>query len=169
MGMDVYGLAPTHHKGQYFRRSVWGWHPLADCCLAIAPKLTAPCTHWHSNDGAGLDGARRLGTALKEAIDSGSVADYVAKRDAKLAALTDDPCRQCSGTGVRADDIGTSLGMKTRLIDKAHHPRHGETGWCNGCDGLGVTPAWEKHYRLCTDDVAEFADFLLACGGFEIF
>jgi hypothetical protein len=36
MGFDVYGKAPTAREGEYFRRNIWGWHPLE--LQALEPK-----------------------------------------------------------------------------------------------------------------------------------
>ncbi len=170
MGMDVYGLAPATINGHYFRRSVWGWHPLAELCIALAPGLAGRCAHWHTNDGAGLDDsdARALGQCLKAALGNGRVADYVTRRDRKLAALPAQRCTTCNGTGIRHDAIGHNNGMNVRVIDEPGHPRHGETGWCNGCNGRGSERPFETHYRLSTKDAEEFAAFLLDCGGFQI-
>lgn len=166
MEMDVYGTS-----GNYFRRNVWGWRPLADFCLWLAPQITAPCRHWHSNDGDGLDAghAKRLSDAIVDAIADGRAASYIAARDAKLAALPTITCSQCGGSGVRCDDIGRKQGMTTRIIRQHGHARYGQTGWCNGCDGVGTTPSYDTWYTLTLDDVAEFASFLAESGGFKIF
>lgn len=170
MGMDVYGLAPRSPQGEYFRRSVWGWHPLAELCITLARDLTAPCAHWHSNDGDGLDDddAKALGELLGAALADGRVADYITRRDAALATLPDRKCWLCQGTGVRTDAIGHDNGMTVRLIDQPGHPRHGQTGWCNGCNGRGYERPFEALYRVSAEDVAEFAAFLIDSGGFQI-
>jgi hypothetical protein len=48
------------------------------------------------------------------------------------------------------------------------HPRAGETGWCNGCDGLGKRRPMSTWYTLDMEDLTEWADFLEASGGFKI-
>ena len=67
MGFDIYGADPVTEEGKYFRNNVWWWRPLANYCLEVAPDATAACTHWHSNDGAGLsaEGALALADALR--------------------------------------------------------------------------------------------------------
>ena len=35
MGMDVYGIAPTSERGEYFRNNVWWWRPLWDYCCEV--------------------------------------------------------------------------------------------------------------------------------------
>ena len=74
--------------GEYFRRNVWGWHPLADLSLDLAPSLCKRCSYWHSNDRDGLHGseALALGCKFEEVIADGSVASYVAIRDADRKA-----------------------------------------------------------------------------------
>lgn len=46
-------------------------------------------------------------------------------------------CGCCAGTGVRKDSIAVNAGMHTKIINKPGHPRHGQKGWCNACDGTG--------------------------------
>lgn len=165
MGMDVFGTS-----GNYFRRSVWGWRPLADFCIQFAPSITAACEHWHTNDGDGLDetGATALADVLDAALADGRAQSYVAIRDAEIAALPRKLCHICQGSGVRTDKVGRDAGQDTRVIDTPGHPRYRDTGWCNGCDGLGTVPSYDTFYRLDVTDIAEFAAFLRACGGFQI-
>ena len=40
MGMDVYGRKPKNETGEYFRRNVWGWHPLWEYCCEANPEIT---------------------------------------------------------------------------------------------------------------------------------
>lgn len=157
MGMDVYGKNAVNETGEYFRQSMWGWHPIADYLTTTFPELTKDCQHWHSNDGDGLDGeaSRALAAAVRAAFEDGKVADYVAVRDQMLNDLPDEPCEYCEATGTRRDAVGVSMGM----VEKA---------WCNGCDGKGSKRPFAISYSLTVESVMEFADFLAACGGFEI-
>ncbi len=170
MGMDVYGKSPIHQDGEYFRRSVWGWRPLADCIVLLAGEESRPCRHWHSNDGDGLTKPQslKLATKLKELLRNGEIGTYIARRDAVLAAMPDKPCQWCHGTGVRNDAVGVSLRFNTREIITPGHSRFGRVGWCNGCDGVGYVRPFATHYNLAVADVTEFVTFLEACGGFNI-
>jgi hypothetical protein len=171
MGMDVYGKAATTEAGTYFRNNVWSWRPLADFILETAPAdLTEGCAYWHSNDGDGLDEetSRKLAVFLRHQIETGAAQNYIDERARKLAALPMEPCRLCGATGIRSDAIGVEHGQTTRKIEKKGHPRNGQIGWCNACDGVGSSPHWDTHYRLDIDNIANFADFLEGCGGFEI-
>ena len=170
MGMDVSGRNPRTDAGVYFRRNVWGWHPLATLVCKLAPRFTCHCRRWHSNDGDGLNAtnAKRLAAALNTALGSGKVAMLVALRVARLRRLPDESCTWCGGTGVRTDEIGREHGLDQRTIDDVGHPRHGQTGWCNGCDGRGSNRPRETLYRVHEADVREFADFVKNSGGFWI-
>lgn len=170
MGMDVFGKAPKSETGKYFRNNVWWWRPLADLCLSLAPDICAPCEHWHSNDGDGLDaiGAEALAMVLTRNIEDGTMARMIAARAERLGSLPDEPCTICGGTGIRRDALGTAEKMPKRVIDDPTHPRHGQAGWCNGCDGRGSVRPFETHYPCSVENVAEFAEFLKDCGGFEI-
>lgn len=175
MGMDVFGTEPTSEEGEYFRRTIWGWHPLAELVCAFAPDIAFRCTHWHTNDGDGLNGedSRNLAKALRSALDIGHVARYIANRDKALAAIPNQACRICNGTGIRRDKLGRRDGDPDKVIGtdttaSPAHPRFGLTGWCNGCDCRGWNSPFDRNYTVTADDVAEFAAFLAACGGFEI-
>lgn len=165
MGMDVFG-----RNGAHFRRNVWGWRPLAEFCQRMAPAIAVKCEHWHSNDGDGLDGddAAALADILTATVTDGRAQAYIALRDAELRALPQVPCRWCDATGMRTDAVGVDNGMPERVLDTAGHPRHGEAGWCNACDGHGSSPDFATHYRLDLDDIVAFAAFLGGSGGFEI-
>lgn len=165
MGFDIYG-----RNGNYFRRNVWGWRPLADYCIRMAPTIAAECTHWHTNDGDGLDGddAAALADLLDDTVRDGRAQAYIALRDAELAALSRVPCPYCHALGVRIDEIGVTKRMRDRVIRDTGHPRDGQTGWCNACDGHGTSPDRATHYHLVLDDIVAFATFLRTSGGFEI-
>lgn len=148
MGMDVFGKRPTSEVGAYFRRNVWCWHPLADLVCRLAPELTAKCESWSTNDGYGL-GARdskKLAQIVRARLEDGTIAAFVARRDAQLAAMPDETCRYCNGTGRRGDPDAT----------------------CNACDGAGKQRPSATWYRLSVADAEEFASFLESCGGFQI-
>lgn len=170
MGMDVSGRKAKTGAGVYFRRNVWGWHPLATLVCKLAPRITCHCRRWHSNDGDGLNAtnADRLATVLDAALASGKVAMLVALRVARLRRLPDVTCTWCDGTGIRSDEVGREHGLNQRTIDDVGHPRHGQTGWCNGCDGRGRERPRETFYRVHEDDIREFAVFVKYSGGFRI-
>ena len=171
MGMDVYG----NKDGAYFRRNIWGWRPLAELVCKLEPELTAGCTHWYCNSGDGLKAraCRQLAKSLQAQIASGRVARLLAARNKALAAMKDEACSICSGTGVRCDELGKQHGDDVRVVSadtgaNTNHPRFGQTGWCNGCDGRGHNRPPATNYPLTVKDVREFAEFLVDCGGFAI-
>jgi len=162
MGMDVYTRQEPETKvpevGRYFRRNVWGWRPLAEALDTLAPENWTKIEYRFSNDGDGLDGddARALAAEIDEAVKSGAAAQYVAERDARIAAMPPLECWLCKGTGVRTDQVGRDMGMVER-------------GWCNGCDGKGTTPPWDASYHVEVRDFTEFAEFARWSGGFSIY
>jgi hypothetical protein len=175
MGIDVFGINPAAECGEHFRRNWWRWRPLAELVCQLEPKLTGCCASWQDNDGDGLDAASssELAKALKASITSRRVGRRIKSRDRALAALPNEPCDFCVGTGIRSDEVGREYGFPNRIIGpdtdgKPDHPRHGQTGWCNGCDGRGHNRPSAAHYTVTVDDVRKFANFLAACGGFEI-
>lgn len=175
MGMDVYGVKATTEAGKYFRNNVWAWRPLAAYCCLIAPDITATCQHWQSNDGGGLNAADslKLADALQAEVDSGRAAAFGAQKEAEENALPDEPCRYCDATGVRTDAVGVANGFPTWVIGNdrpvpTDHPRYGQTGWCNACDGKGFNRPTSNSYWFSVENVQEFIAFLRDCGGFEI-
>lgn len=171
MGMDVYGKNPTSEVGEYFRRNVWGWHPLWDYVENVYPEIAQLVTHAHSNDGDGL-GARdskKLAKLLMEDYESGKVAVYVAERNKAISEMEMPDCGYCEATGIRSDKVGTENGMPEKELDPDIQIIVGrEKGWCNACNGVGKTDPWEANYYLDDSDIKEFAEFLAECGGFEI-
>lgn len=170
MGMDVFGVKPTNETGRYFRNNIWYWRPLANLCNALAPEICAACESWQHNAGDGLDeaGAQALALVLRRRLEDGTIERFIAERDSRLAALPDEACEICAGTGVRSDSLGKERGMTEKRITERKHPRCGQKGWCNGCDGRGTVRPFETNYPCTVENVTEFADFLEACGGFEI-
>ncbi|MGE5761853.1 MAG: hypothetical protein ACM37V_15995 [Gemmatimonadota bacterium] len=150
MGMDVYGKKPTAEVGRYFRNNVWYWHPLWDYVTEVSPDLAAKVEYAYSNTGDGL-GARdseTLARILTAELDSGRTAEYESQYKATIAALPDDECWHCHGTGT-----WTEVAVRTG---------------CNVCAGTGKVRPWAAWKSFVADNVAEFRDFVAASGGFEI-
>lgn len=168
MGMDVYGKAATDGVGEYFRRSVWGWRPLAEYVVTRHPQIAAGCTYWQSNDGDGLDaaGAVELAKALRADVASGRAAAYVAQRNAHLAALPRLTCRVCQGRKRRTRDDDRRLVPDLVAQGRWIVPEEGIV--CNGCQGEGTVEDSDTHYPLEVEDLVEFAEFCATSGGFEI-
>lgn len=169
MGMDVYGKNPSSDAGEYFRASIWGWRPLATMICDLWPNIAARCKYWQSNDGDGLGArdAKRLANAMRD--DRDLIAQYISERNAAIAKLPPRTCELCNGSGVRADEIGRDAKQPEKIITgPPGHPRLGQKGWCNGCDGRGDNPAWETMYPLDLETADEFRDFAADSGGFEI-
>lgn len=171
MGMDVYGKNPKSEAGSYFRRNVWGWHPLWDYVENQHPEIAELVEYAHSNDGDGLDEEKsvELAKLLMDDYNSGRVAEYIAERNKALSELPFEDCHICEGTGIRTDAIGKEAGWDTKELEPDIAIIVGRTkGSCNACGGVGKRENWATNYYLEEDDIKEFADFLVECGGFEI-
>lgn len=171
MGMDVYGKNPTTEVGSYFRANVWYWHPLWEYCERAFPEYAGKVEHGHSNDGDGLDAgdSKALAGAIRESLTNGNAQAYAEERNAYLASLERPTCELCEGTGIRSDKVGVDNGMPTKELAPEQAIILGRThGWCNACNGDGDKDAWETNYPFDLEVLAEFADFLDECGGFEI-
>lgn len=156
MGMDVCG---TGNEAAYFRNNVWYWHPLWNYCAAVAPEIIDPALaeSGHMNDGTGLDeeGALALARKLEAEIDSGRTEAYSQAYAARIAALPEEPCEYCEGTGYRH-----GFESKSKRAKAANK--------CGVCDGKGKRQSFEANYPFATENVAEFVEFLKVCGGFHI-
>ena len=55
MGMDVYGRNPSSPVGEYFRATIWAWHPLHALISELCSDLLDPETlhQMAMNNGAG--------------------------------------------------------------------------------------------------------------------
>ena len=157
MGMDVTGKAPKSEAGEYFRATVWTWRPLALLLQDLYPDLTEKVQYLHSNDGDGLEAedADELGRRIARDLRDDTVLTWIRERDAAMAAVPDEACQWCVGTGTRTDEVGVTNGMV-------------EKGWCNGCDGKGQVRPFVTSYTLDFEDVEEFAAFVASSGGFEV-
>src|SRR4051812_46212964 len=120
MGMDVIGKEPVGHVGEYFRRNVWWWRPLAEYVCRVAPDIAAGCNYWYSNDGEGLDAnaSRRLAAVLRCELQSGRTAEYSLQRAEWIASLKLVDCRMCNVKGRRLPPSDGGPGI-----------------CCPGCDG----------------------------------
>jgi len=193
MGMDVFGLAPTAPEGEYFRRNVWGWRPIANFIIETRPEIATRLRRpdgsgatvdeigqrtidgWHYNDGCGLDvqWSIRLADALDEMLSTGEAEAYVNVREAMLKQLPCEICSLCEGTGLRSVQPGRQRGIPECNIAQEEdctpdHPAFSETDWCGRCNGRGSLPNWETYYHVDLDDIREFSAFLRASGGFQI-
>jgi hypothetical protein len=149
--MDLYGWRPATVNGDYFRNTGSWWHPLAEYCKQIQPEIAAHCTHWHTNDGDGLDekDSIALAEALQREIDSGRCEAHAKNVE---AAATSEICFFCKGTAVCKPFPEVGAGDAATGVK------------CWGCDGEG---------RIFSDyfsvgNVQEFVTFLRGCGGFSI-
>lgn len=159
MGMDVIGKNPTSDVGSYFLNTTWWWTPLAEYCSEVAPEIAGKCTYWHSNDGDGLSEghSRMLANILQNEIDSGRTEAYARRRQLELATMPNEPCDSCH-------DIGTP--KPTPDCATGDLSKSGMT--CNQCDEKGHHRPWPAEHVFCVQNVQRFANFLRACGGFEI-
>ncbi|MET4513736.1 hypothetical protein [Bradyrhizobium sp. I1.7.5] len=98
-----------------------------DYCITVAPGICAACTHWHSNDGDGLDaaGALALADALENEISAKRTQDFERReRSAWEMAFPMEPCDICAGAGVEMP--GPQRGASDR------RERGIECEWCGG-------------------------------------
>lgn len=171
MGMDVMGKHPEDEKGEYFRNNVWWWHPLWDYCLEVHGDIAGKVENGHYNDGDGLDAydASVLGDRLLTDIATGVTAEYEKRYNEEMANLPRHTCHLCEGTGIRTDKVGQEMGMPTKELAPEIAIIVGRThGFCNSCLGEGMVNDWRSSYPFSVDNVREFAEFLLDCGGFRI-
>jgi len=155
MGMDVFGIKPKSEKGEYFRNNVWFWHPLWTYCCTIDQTLDQRVPEGHSNSGDGLDatGARQLAFKLQEEINSGRAEQFVNQYEAERKAIPQEDCKYCDENGEREWKQENGEPYKKT---------------CNACSGTKKVDSWEAHYPMELNNIKEFTEFLMDCGGFQI-
>lgn len=171
MGMDVYGKNPTSEVGEYYRQSVWGWHPLWHYVELYHEQYASKVQHGHSNDGDGLEAedSSQLALCLKQDLITGMAKQRLDEWQRQLDELPMENCHICEGSGIRTDKVGVESGQDKKELSAEQSEKYGRRiGWCNGCDGNGKVEPFQKNYSTSLDDIREFADFLADCGGFEI-
>ncbi|MCG5537335.1 hypothetical protein [Halorhodospira sp. 9622] len=89
MGMDVVGVNPSSERGAYFRRNIWGWHPLWDTVASIAPDVADRVELPHTNDGDGLDaeGSSELAQRIDQALVDGKADESVRATSAECRRM----------------------------------------------------------------------------------
>jgi len=155
MGMDVVGLKPKTSVGEYFRNNVWYWRPLWDYCCTIDEQLYDKVPSAHTNDGDGLDAiqSRQLAFKLQEEIDSGRAKQFVDDYETRRASLPKIECTYCDENGNRT--------WPTKTVEKITKP-------CNACNGTRLTDSWDSWYPMTLENIQSFVNFLMDCGGFQI-
>jgi hypothetical protein len=174
MGMDVYGLKPKTEKGAYFRNNVWYWHPLWDYCCQLSPELTSKVESGHDNSGDGLDAvdSRKLGFAVRDSVQDGSAEIYITEYYCEINALDDPPCfctkTPQSNIAVLQDLLDSFQITSTKVMQLPDTEKVDPNPDCHTCKGSGIQPNWNKSYHINLENIQNFADFLIDCGGFQI-
>jgi hypothetical protein len=158
MGMDVYGV---ENSDAYFRAGGGSWGAIWAMTATVAPEMCALVQYPWTNDGSGLDATdtAALHATLQFAWND-DLPDRIRAHNAALAAVPDDVCQWCNGTGVRTDEVGVKLDMPAR-------------NYCNGCDGQEgghpgrVRPSSDWN-MIDLEHFESWITFLSICGGFEI-
>jgi hypothetical protein len=185
MGMDVYGLKPKTTVGEYFRNSIWYWHPLWDYCCFIDKTLIEKVPNAHSNDGDGLNAveSRQLGFKIAESIESGVAANYILAYNDHLKSLQKEPCH-CTKSSqfqtittaledfLKSIDNCLNLSANTSSSLQQSYDPNGPIPFpkqesqpikedCASCQGTGLVQNFMNNITL-------FSKFLIDCGGFQI-
>lgn len=159
MGMDVYGKKPTSEIGEYFRNTVWWWHPLWEYCCDVGNNVINEQLkqNGHYNDGNGLSAtkSKKLATLLQTEVDAGRTKKKEEEHTTTIATMPDEPCEFCNGTGKRTDAVAKKYNMDW-------------CGGCNGCNGTRKVRPAAANYPFSEENVIEFIAFLNDCGGFSI-
>jgi hypothetical protein len=149
MGFDVIGSQPKSECGEYFRNSIWWWHPLwhyisSVCCDMLTE---AEIKAGEFNDGLliSAEKSRAIGFRLKFLIDQKEVKKFETEYQEALDRLPDETCEACKGKGSRYDQYVQSE--------------------CGVCKRSGKVRPWSTHYPFSEENVREIDVFELHSGG----
>mgnify|MGYP004447003225 FL=1 len=155
MGFVLYGVDPVDVDGKvgtYFRQNVWGWRPLwgltVETCSHILTVKDAISGGGNRGHRIAKSKAIRMAKCLQKAIDNGEIANTIKAEQKQLEEMADEICTWCDGTGTRDDKF--------------------VQGKCNVCDGRGKNRPFDTYYSTSVEEVAEFAEFCVNSGGFDI-
>ena len=153
MGMDIFGIEPENEKGEYFRNTVWYWHPLWNYLWNELDVLT-PEEHreGHFNEGLIIikEKSKAIAKKLNRLIATGETENYIEKRREWINGLPDRFCYFCQGTG---------------KIDP--NPPSGKVP-CHVCNGTGIARSPKAYCSMNIENMKGFAEFCEYSGGFEI-
>jgi hypothetical protein len=156
-----------------FHRANLTWFEIAQIAFDLFQWPSKLDENWFMPGGPGVDAAvaGKLALDFHQGLQDGRIISYITIKEAELRQLPLKECETCSGTGVRNDAVGQKFGMVERVIgpqtqSPTSHPRYGQVGWCNGCDGEGYRRP--PRYPVVMADVVEFSEFLQVCGGFTV-
>jgi hypothetical protein len=157
MGMDLIGHEPITTHGEYFRASIWRWPTLwkfvCDSCGDILTEEDKESGNYNGGHFITKPKAMQIGTKLWSMLRTGVVAAYAEATPpvlSKIAAFHEE--------------------LHKRLAEQGN----GQFGSCRGTiimtpGGIPVLQLREaKPDPLDPHVVAEFADFCVESGGFEI-
>lgn len=179
MGMDICGRDPISTTGEYFRRNFSGWrlipayigaqHP--DFIQLVVPPVDPEtgqlsdasedfdvAMFWGSNDGYGLpaDPAAALADLLDADVASGVAAAWIQDNGGAPFEFSRPSCPICDGE-------------TNGFVDGPDgDPRIGQIGPCEDCRVRNTLMSILESYELQPEDLTEFAAFMRASGGFEI-
>jgi len=73
-------------------------------------------------------------------------------------------CKWCHASGIRTDNVGKANGFPTMALSPEIAKQVGrDTGYCNGCGGLGRHTTWPTEWGTHTGDVQPASAALEAC------
>jgi len=152
MGMDLVGRKPISTHGEYFRSSCWQWGPLwkllCDTCGSILTEEDKKNGQYNIGHLITDPKAKQIGAKIWSMLRSGEVAAYAAATPPVLDEGTAAFMR------LTEEALGRRLGTGTVIVSQGGKPT--------------VHLRDAKPEPLDLHFVAEFADFCLQSGGFEI-
>lgn len=189
MGYFVQGKAPVSDVGIAYEANWAGWSPVVKFTRLVAPDIADECD-WSFNDGQGLDAddSQAIAEVFTRLIDSGELQALCDMHREECEKMPDVKCQFCGGTGIRVmvepkyevpftrpgwlEEQNEEFRTRVCSDEDRHgrpHPRAGQPGWCNSCDGVGYKrPRRAEDAWVDVEWLSKWRDFLRDCGGFEI-
>ena len=139
MGMDILGNAPKNSKGEYFRASIWAWHPivaiLEQTCSDFLTESFFEDISINCGFGASEKQSKKIAARLIQYLEHNV--------DGKKLS-TEETTPIASAMSGLVQNIEQSLGV-TQIL-----------------------PSTDSPFLVHDQMLAEFVEFLSNCGGFSV-
>ena len=141
MGMDVMGVDPINEQGEYFRASIWSWHPLVVIMRVSCSDFLSDQFFEEISLNAGL-GAN----AKQSKLIANRLVQYLE--------------HHVEGKSLSVEEAHSTAAVIAGLLDKFNNT-------CPDNSAFVVHPS-QPDFHISDEHITEWVNFLQNCGGFTV-